>query len=258
MSQLFPALCIADDSTSWAWKRWPEFAAWPHPDETLVVCPIAGFVDWGLGHPLDSEELVLTQLLRSASLNRPAGLEILVLPVLRYVLGPGPGCCFSVTPPEAHAFIDEIAQSVQQAGFRKILLLNSSPWNEQLCDAAARDLRIDRCLQMFCVNLAALGLDFHPERSHSRRDLQTLITALLGVEPSTAERSDAAPAEGGPRVDGALAPALEGAPLSLAAAAREAPALLDRAGQRLGVLLAEIAARAPLPHEGRIPTASLL
>ena len=62
--------------------------------------------------------------------------------------------------PVAHAFIDDVCASVAAAGFRKVVLCNASLWNEDLCDAAARDVRIARGLQMFCVNLSALGIGF--------------------------------------------------------------------------------------------------
>ena len=72
-------LCIADDTTFWPWHRWPEFHRWPERERTLVVVPLAGSADWGLGHPLDAEETVLMGVLRETSLRRPAGLRLLVV-----------------------------------------------------------------------------------------------------------------------------------------------------------------------------------
>ena len=51
--------------------------------------------------------------------------------------------------------IAEVAASVAAAGFRRIAIVNASPWCEELCGAAARDLRVSRGLQMFQVHLSA-------------------------------------------------------------------------------------------------------
>jgi hypothetical protein len=90
-------LCIADDATFWPWHRWPEFHRWPDRESTLVVVPLAGSADWGLGHPLDAEETVLMSVLREASLQRPAHLKLLVLPPVRFVLGPDAGSAFAAS-----------------------------------------------------------------------------------------------------------------------------------------------------------------
>jgi len=246
------SLCIVDDSTFWPWNRWPEFARWSNPDRCLIVIPIAGFADWGLGHPLDSEEVVLSHLMRAASLQKPRELQMLVLPVLRFVVGSDPGCCFTLKAPEAHAFISEVVASVESAGFRRVLLLNASPWNEEVCDVAARDLRIARGLQMFCVNLAALNLDFHPSRSESRRNLQTLLTFLLGEEPLSGDAAKSFAANRGIAAGPEEVNPIEGNPVSLADAQEEGEALLNSCGARLLSLLIEIHARAPLPNKGAL------
>lgn len=96
-------LCIADDATFWPWHRWPEFHCWPDRERTLVILPLAGSADWGLGHPMDSEETVLLSVLREASRQRPSNLPLLVLPPVRFVLGPDAGCAFAVDPPSPTA-----------------------------------------------------------------------------------------------------------------------------------------------------------
>jgi len=248
-----PPLCVADDATFWPWLRWPEFARWPNPADTIVIVPLAGTADWGLGHPLDAEETVLLHVLRAASRQRPPSLPILVTPPLRFVLGPDPGCAFAVEPPVAHALIAEVAASIVASGFRRVVLFNSSPWNEELIAAAARDLRIAHGLQIFRISLSGLGLDFHPVRSPDRRKIQTLITALIGRAPEPPPAESAAPAarEWG---DETVRPLAEPA-LSLDAAAAEGPAVLAAAAEKLVSLLGEIHARPPLAHGGAIPRA---
>lgn len=166
-----PALCNADDTTFWAWRRWPEFARWKNPGDTVVVIPLAGFCDWGLGRPLDAEESVLLGILRAASESRTPGHSLLVTPPLRFVVGPDPRCAFAVDVPTAHAFIAEVMASVAAAGFRRVVLFNASPWNEELVVAASRDLRIALGIAVFTIQLSALGLDFQPTRTPDRTRL---------------------------------------------------------------------------------------
>jgi len=238
-----PPLCVADDETFWPWISWPRFAAWPGKESTVVVVPVVGLADWGLGHPLDAEETVLLPILKEACRQLPPAEKPLVVPPLRFVVGPDAGSAFAVDPPTAHALIAEVAAGIGAAGFRKVVLLNASPWNEELCGAAARDLRIGRGLQMFQVHLSALGLDFHPARSRSRRVLQTLLTHLHGRAPEPAEA--AAPAAAAAWGDEAVRP-LAGPSVPPEAAACEGAATLAAASVQLAKLLGDIRARAPL------------
>lgn len=161
-------------------------------------------------------------LAAAAAHSDPA--RVLVVPPLRFVTGAAPGCAFTLDVPAAHAFIEEVCVSIAAAGFRRIVLFNSSPWNEDLIDVAARDLRIERGLQMFCINLSALDLDFHPTRGSGHRDAHTLAAALTSLGDNAAAVDTPA----------------------------EAAAILERAATRLAGLFSEINARPPLPREGAL------
>jgi hypothetical protein len=192
--------------------------------------------DWGLGHALDAEETVLMHLLKGACGLVPSDRRPLVLPPLRFAFGADPACAFAVDQPTAHALIAEVAASVAASGFRRVAIVNSSPWNEELCSAAARDLRVSRGLQMFLVHLSALGLDFHPQRSRDRRVVQTVVTALGGAEPEDCGTGGATGAAWGEEPVTPLA----GPALSLERARAEAPAVLANAAGRLAKLLSDI------------------
>jgi creatinine amidohydrolase len=238
-----PTLCVADDATFWPWLSSPRIGSWLKPEGTVVVLPIAGMADWGLGHPLDSEETALLHILRDACRHVADDRKPLVVPPLRFTFGAEPSCAFSVDQPTAHALIAEVAVSVAAAGFRKIVLFNSSPWGEELCGAAARDLRVSRGLHMFQIHLSALGLDFHPLRSRSRGTLQTLLTSLYGAEP---EAPASPPPAGAPAWgDEPVTPLREPAK-SLAEAAAAGPEVLADAARRLAGLLSQIQERPPL------------
>jgi creatinine amidohydrolase len=217
MTKNHPRLCTADEKTFWPWRSWTDFAGLPDKKNMCVVVPLCGFADWGSGLPLDAEEVVLMPVLAAAA-SRSDATQLLVTPPLRFVAGADPGCAFALDVPTAHAFIEEVCVSIAAAGFRRIVLFNSSPWNEDLIDVAARDLRIERGLQMFCINLSALELDFHPMRSRSRDEVNTLVAGLANpYEPSAS-----------------------------------AAAILSRASGRLTDLLREIIARPPLPRDGAL------
>jgi creatinine amidohydrolase/Fe(II)-dependent formamide hydrolase-like protein len=173
-------LCIADDATFWPWHRWPEFHRWPDRESTLVVVPLAGSADWGLGHPLDAEETVLMSVLREASLQRPAHLKLLVLPPVRFVLGPDAGSAFAVDPPLAHGLLAELLASVAASGFRKVVLYNSSPWNEEFIASVARDNRIALGLQdkLYLGNLSAKR-----DWGHAREYVRGMWLMLQQDEP---------------------------------------------------------------------------
>jgi creatinine amidohydrolase len=155
-------------------------------------------------------------IVKEASLRRPPDLSILVLPPLRFALGPKDFCAFPIDPDVACNQLEEVASWVAAAGFSKILLFNASPWNEELTKAVGRDLRISRKLQMFCVQLSALGLNFDPVRGEDRAKVKSVLAGLTDE-------------------------ATVNAPLGQAAA-------------RFGAMLVEMAKRPPLANGGELPT----
>ena len=171
-------ICTADEATFWPWRRWPEFANWTAKQETVVIIPIAGFADYGLTKGLDAEEAVLMAVLREASLKRPPDLKLLVVPPIRFALGPKASCAFAVAPDVACDLLEEVATWVAAAGFSRILFFNASPWNEEIVKAVGRDLRISLKIRFFCVQLSALGLDFNPARVNDRPRLEAVLAAL--------------------------------------------------------------------------------
>lgn len=224
MNETLPAanLCIADESTFWPWLSWPDFATWPEKDRTVVVIPVAGLADWDLGQALDAEETVLMSVLKQASLRRRPGLRLLVIPPVRFVLGPTPASAFAIDPEVAGNLLEEVATSIGAAGFTKIAFFNASPWTEELCKAVGRDLRIARRLQMFCVHLSALGLDFNPVRGGDRAKLKAVLAALTGD------------------------PAAE--------AAQAGAQILTDTALRLAAIFGEMSDRPPLANGGVLPT----
>lgn len=242
----------ADKETFWAHATWDAYARLPDKKKYLVIVPLAGFADWGLGHPLDIEETISMAVLKQAVEQTKEEIPIKVVPPLRFVLGPYANCAFSIDPETAYQFVEEVVHSIYITGFRKIVFFNSSPWNEEIINkACARDLRIKYGVQPFSINLYGLGLDFHPVRSTSRRKLQTLGTYLLNREPDINGSGDKiipADALSVGSADGA--PALTDC-IPLEEARKEGPAILEDAGEHLSRLFVEIHERKPLPNDGK-------
>jgi creatinine amidohydrolase len=255
MSTASPTSNLVDlpDSVLWSSRSWPEFAALKSPNHHLVLLPVFGFADWGLGRSIDLEETLGCGVLRAmlaADTERAARLTI--MPPLRFALGPYPHSLFGLDYETALELTREIGAFIAAAGLRRLVLLNTSPWNEELMETCACDLRADFGLQTFVINLEALGLDLHPTRSTTRPAVQAAACALTRRAPST----DA------PRADIRLADFRPGnhrqpPPLpwtkSLDASVHEGWEVLASAGSRLARLLDAIDAHPPLPNDGAVP-----
>ncbi|MCZ6674425.1 MAG: creatininase family protein [Verrucomicrobia bacterium] len=209
------ALCNAHEGTFWPGLRWLEFAAMAEKQKVVIVLPITGFADWGLDLPLNVEETMSMSVLREASQQLYGVIKHLVLPPLRFVLGPTESSFFATDPDTAHETLREMVISIKESGFRKVVFYNSSPWNEAFLNVAGRDLRIELGMQMFSINLAGIGLDLKPDRSTTRDDCR-----ILGAN----QASD------------------------------RAKSILEKSAGRLVALLKEVAVREPLPNDGEIPT----
>ena len=167
-------LCEAFDKTFWPRSKWPDFASMPNKDKVVVIVPIVGLSDWDLNLSLDLEEVISMPVLEQASREIDTAISHLVLPPLRFVIGSDESTFFTVDSETAHQTLKEITLSIQESGFRKVVFYNSSPWNEDLLIVAARDFRIELGMQMFCINLAGIGLDLLSDRSTTRDDCRIL------------------------------------------------------------------------------------
>lgn len=161
-------LAIAHEATFWPFFSWREFSLLPDREGVVVIVPITGFTDWEPSLPLDFEENLLLPLLREALTGIDSSDRYRVLPPQRFNLGKAGRSFFTVDTETAHRALEEIVRSIRDAGFSKILFLNSNPWNEDLIDCAGRDLRIALQVQPFCINLSSLGLDWHSEEGFAK------------------------------------------------------------------------------------------
>lgn len=208
--------------------------------------------DWGLGFPLDSEEIAATHVLRTAVETLRSEVRLFVCPPIRFVLAPYASSAFGVDPDTAHATLASVVKGIRETGFSRIVFYNSSPWNEELIDAAARDLRISLGVQCFCINLSGIGMDFLPGRSEDRVDLSNLLTYLLDQEPETTENGQSWTFPFPPGDGRGMAP-LQEAPLPPEEARKEGRRIFQTRVLHLERLLREIDERPPLADDGQIP-----
>ena len=237
---LIPKLYNGADASAWHARRWPEFE--PPAPRVPVVQPVYALADWGLGYPFDAEEVIGSAVLdRALELPGPES-RPLVLPPLRHTPDQGPNCAFTLDIEVAHHALAEIIRSVAASGFQRCILFNTSPFLEEWIDVAARDLRVTDDLQLFCVNLSGLGLDFHPTRPETRAGLSSLLAYFLGEAPEGADAARAVAAD-----------PIPGAAVRTAEALGEDPAgaaeILEKTGTRLAGLFAEIETHPPLPRQ---------
>jgi creatinine amidohydrolase len=181
MSPLWSA--TADPSTAWACQTWSDLAARPDKSRTLVVLPVHGFADHGMGLPLDAEESLGTTLLSAALATGGTAGQILVLPPFHFGTSPYAHSRFGVDAETVLDALGEILASLKSSGFTRILFFNTSPWNTELVSTAALDARTTHDLRTYVVSSAGLGLGFHPADPNRRRT-QAVVAKLLGQSPS--------------------------------------------------------------------------
>lgn len=244
------------DSVLWSSRSWPEFATLSSPERQLVLLPVFGFADWGLGRSIDLEETLGCGVLRAmlaADSQRAATLSI--LPPLRFALGPYPHTLFGIDYETALDLVREIGASIFATGLRRLVLFNTSPWNEELVQTCAFMLRADLGLQTFGIHLEALGLDLHPTRSATRHAAQAAACALTRRPPAAdAARTDCRLVDFRPG-DHRQPPPLAWTK-SLDASVHEGWEVLASAGACLARLLSQIDAHPPLSNDGAIPRKS--
>src|SRR6187402_2723909 len=111
MSPPWPA--NADSATDWSCHTLSGLAARPDKARTLVVLPVFGFADHGLGLPLDAEEILGSSVLRSAITAGALTPHVLVLPPLRLVAAPYAHGRFGVDTETVLDTLDELVASVK-------------------------------------------------------------------------------------------------------------------------------------------------
>jgi len=151
-------LADADANTSWAHLSWQAFASWKDPTDTPVVLPVHGLMCTGATAPLDLEELLGSPVIKNAVRQVSSRFRVLVLPPLRHTLAPkGPGV-LGIDFETAWDQILGIARGVREAGFRKLVFINTSSASEPLVSMMALEARAAFGLDCYVIQTRELGL----------------------------------------------------------------------------------------------------
>jgi len=155
----------------------------------LVILPLYGLADHRLGLGWRAEEVIGSTLLAQSLTAFPEDAPIRVLPPLRLSLAPYHAALAPASATELKAAMERIAGGVKFAGAKRLAFWSTCPWNSEVVDVASRDIRIERDLATFVIELSGLGLSLHP-RSQSRATLRKMVSDCVGREPEEVPPTD--------------------------------------------------------------------
>lgn len=132
---------------------WPEVVALDKT-EGVVILPIGAIEQHGPHLPTLTDTLLVTHVLDATLAALPAEVKAWALPPLNYGKSnehtgfPG---TIKLSATTLLAVLHDIAQSVSEAGFRRLALINGHGGNSALLEVAARDIRAATGLMCFCL-----------------------------------------------------------------------------------------------------------
>jgi len=177
-----PALYAGAEAIAWHAFPWTAFGRSWRERGGLAIAPIYAIANRGEGLPLDAEEAAGAAFLDRALFRLGPEFPCLVLPPLRHAPRLSSAIQFGLDPEAAHAVLEELARSVRQAGFGRLVLCQANSALEGWIEMTARDLRVALGMQTFCLHLARLGLALDPGTAAARLaegDFETLSAEPL-------------------------------------------------------------------------------
>jgi creatinine amidohydrolase len=152
-------------------------------EDTLFILPTAAIEQHGHHLPLATDTLLNNYILGHALQLLPAEMPIYALAPICYGksnehLGfPG---TLSVSATTMMSVIHDVAESLHQSGFKRLVLYNSHGGNSSLVDMMARDLRAEFDMQTFCLYGAGKPLPgISPQEAAYGYHANEVETALL-------------------------------------------------------------------------------
>jgi len=187
-------LADADPKTAWAHKAWASFGPLAASGECLVILPVHGLRSHAPGLPFDQEEVLGSALLHRAMLALQGSFPALVLPPLRFVPATGPDSLFGIDYGLAHEIGLSLAQGVHEAGFTKLVFLNTGTDLAPFSATLAIDARAAFGLQTYVVHADALGLRPELPGGGSGDPASALVGLLTEIREHRAGRLERRPA----------------------------------------------------------------
>lgn len=143
--------------------------------------PVHGISHLGLGLGWDAEHRLATAVLAGGVRKLATTIPVAVLPATGMSLAPYQPSFTGIDPDNFQDAMREYAAGVKAAGFTKLLLWSSHPWNTEIIDVVSRDIRIELELQTFVIELGGLGLSLHPRFPDQRAEARALASLLGGT-----------------------------------------------------------------------------
>ncbi|MFS0724412.1 creatininase family protein [Paenibacillus sp. 1P07SE] len=129
-------------------------------EEALLILPIGAVEQHGPHMPVMTDALIGEAVLTRTMEVLPEEAKVWLLPPLAYGKSnehldfPG---TISLSAASLQGVISDIAASVAQAGFRRLVLFNTHGGNTDLLNVAAREIRISTGLMVFSLSPGSLG-----------------------------------------------------------------------------------------------------
>ncbi len=179
-----------------------EVAALPKEDAAVAVV-IGAIEQHGPHLPLVTDLLLGETLLARALERLPASTQLWALPSLAYGKSNehlGFAGTVALSAATLSATVLDIARSVERAGFRRLVLVNSHGGQRTLLESLARDVREETGLMVFPLFTWLVGLEFEPVSADEARwgthaaDLETSLMLALAPELVHTDRAPGDPA----------------------------------------------------------------
>lgn len=169
---------------------WPDVAALDKT-EGVVILPIGAIEQHGPHLPTLTDTLLVTHVLDATLQTLPADVKAWALPPLNYGKSnehtgfPG---TIKLSATTLLAVLHDIAQSVRDAGFRRLALINGHGGNSALLEVAARDIRAATGLLCFCLQPGLYADPPFPVTDEERRlgfhagEIETSLVLAIAPE----------------------------------------------------------------------------
>lgn len=196
-----------------AYLSWPQIAALPDKNNTVLIQPLGAIEQHGPHLPLIVDSAIGMAVLGKALEKLNPEIPAYALPPLYYGKsnehGKFPGT-ITLTAETLLATLMEIAESLYRSGFRKLVLMNSHGGQPQVVEIAAQDIKVQyeefNVFPIFTWRVPNISKELMAvkERSLSMHAADAETSLMLSILPEWVNMEKAVSEYPPPRPDGSL------------------------------------------------------